>query len=310
MRWLLDCASVAVAHNRYAMRLSGSCYSLVVVVLLTASGGLAQTAAPATAHPTPVPGERLSTLELAKLSQNPIADMNTLPLQNEIHFGFGPDGRIQNVLYLLPVYPVAITSKVNLITRTVAPLVWQPQPTPSGGTRFGMGDILFSAFVSPQPTRSLSWGVGPAVLLPTGTNAGAGAESAGQWCAGPAAAIVYSPGPLVMGLLVDNIFSFNGREGAASVDALMMQPFFNVNLPKGFFLTTSPIITADWERPNDQRWVVPVGGGLGAVIRVGRFGIGLNAHAYWNAVKTDAAGEWTLRLTAAGLFPSRPETPR
>jgi hypothetical protein len=112
-----------------------------------------------------------------------------------------------------------------------------------------------------------------------------------------------------MGLLVNNIFSFNGRVGAPTVDALTLQPFFNVNLPKGFFLTTSPMITADWERPNDRRWIVPIGGGVGAVIKISRFGLGLNAQAYWNAVTTDAGGEWTLRFTVAGLFPSKREKP-
>jgi hypothetical protein len=282
----------------------------IVAVVLAARAGLAQPAAPAEAKPAPAPIPGYSTLELAKLSQNPIAPMNTVPLQNDINFGFGPDRRIQDVLYLLPIYPVSVSSKVNLITRTVAPLVWQPQPAPPGSTTFGMGDILFSVFVSPKSHGTLTWGVGPAILLPTGTNSGVGAQNLGQWCAGPTAAIVYSPGPLVMGLLVNNIFSFNGREGAPSVDALTMQPFFNVNLPKGFFFTTSPIITADWERPNDQRWIVPVGGGFGAVIKIGRFGLGLNAQAYWNAVTTDAGGEWTLRLSAAGLFPSKKEPPR
>jgi hypothetical protein len=292
------------------MRLERSSYgAIIVAVLLTTRGGMAQPDNPAQAPPAAPPNTVLSTLELAKLSQDPIADMNTLPLQNDLNFGFGPDRRIQDVLYLLPVYPVAVSSKVNLITRTVAPLVWQPQSTPQGSTTFGMGDILFSVFVSPRANGNLTWGVGPAILLPTGTNSGVGALNSGQWCAGPTAAIVYSPGPLVMGLLVSNIFSFNGREGAPSVDALSMQPFFNVNLPKGFFFTTSPIITADWERPNDQRWVVPVGGGFGAVIKIKRFGLGLNAQAYWNAVTTDTAGQWTMRLTAAGLFPSKKQNP-
>lgn len=293
------------------MRLKRSSYGAVTVVavLLTARGALAQLVNPAEARPSAAPSVSLSTLELAKLSENPIADMNTSPLQNDINFGFGPEHRIQDVLYLLPIYPVALSSKVNLITRTIAPLVWQPQTGPQGGTTFGMGDILFSAFVSPRSNGTLNWGIGPAILLPTGTNAGVGAQNSGQWCIGPTAAIVYSPGPLVMGLLVNNIFSFNGRAGAPSVDALTMQPFFNVNLPKGLFFTTSPIITADWERPNDQRWIVPIGGGFGAVIKIGRFGLGLNAQAYWNAVTTDAGGEWTLRLTAAGLFPSKREKP-
>jgi hypothetical protein len=293
------------------MRLQRSPYGAitVVAVLLTARGGLAQPVNPAEPAPGAAPSASLSTLELAKLSQSPIADINTSPFQNDINFGFGPDHRTQDVLYLLPIYPVALSSKVNLITRTIAPLVWQPQAAPQTGTTFGMGDILFSAFVSPRSNGPLTWGVGPAILLPTGTAPGVGALNSGQWCIGPTAAIVYSPGLLVMGLLFNNIFSFNGRDGAPPVDAMTLQPFFNVNLPMGFFFTTSPIITADWKKPNDQRWIVPVGGGAGAVIKISRFGLGLKAEAYWNAVTTDAGGDWTLRLTAVGLFPSKREKP-
>ena len=64
-----------------------------------------------------------------------------------------------------------------------------------------------------------------------------------------------------MGLLVNNIFSFNGRAGAPAVDALTMQPFFNVNLPKGFFFTTAPLITADWERRTISVGLSPSGAG-------------------------------------------------
>ena len=284
------------------MRQAATLLVLVAALLLARSGSAETTIPPS---PPPQPGALGPTEELAKQSQNPIAFLMSSPFQNDVNFDFGPDHRTQDVLYLLPVYPVSLGSKLNLITRTVVPLIWQPNLAPATGTRFGMGDILFSAYFSPKLRGNLTFGVGPAVLLPTGTISGPDAQNAGQWCIGPAGVITYSPGRLVLGLLVDNIFSFNGRDNAPAVDALALQPFFNVILPRAFFLTTSPIITADWERPNDQRWLVPVGGGFGAVFKIGSLPFSASAQAYWNAVRPDDGALWTLRLTVATLFPSK-----
>jgi len=37
----------------------------------------------------------------------------------------------------------------------------------------------------------------------------------------------------------------------------------NYNFPSGWYLTSTPTIVADWEADNDNRWTVPVGGGVG-----------------------------------------------
>jgi hypothetical protein len=61
--------------------------------------------------------------------------------------------------------------------------------------------------------------------------------------------------------LVLNLWSFAGDEDRANVNAMTFQPFLNYNLPKGWYLTSSPLITANWEA--DNRWTVPIGGGCG-----------------------------------------------
>ena len=47
------------------------------------------------------------------------------------------------------------------------------------------------------------------------------------------------------------------------------QYFINYNLDKGWYLSSSPIITANWKASNGNVWVVPVGGGVGRVFRLG-----------------------------------------
>ena len=69
------------------------------------------------------------------------------------------------------------------------------------------------------------------------------------------------------GFLILNFWSFAGDEDRADVNAMTLQPFINYNLPKGWYLTSSPLITANWEADDDNRWTVPIGGGSGAFSR-------------------------------------------
>jgi hypothetical protein len=61
--------------------------------------------------------------ELAKAAQNPVADLISLPFQNNTNFGYGPDDEIQNVLNIQPVIPFHLSENWNLITRTIAPVI-------------------------------------------------------------------------------------------------------------------------------------------------------------------------------------------
>ncbi len=116
------------------------------------------------------------TSELARAVQNPIADLISLPFQNNTNFNFGPRERTQNVLNIQPVIPVDLNEDWLMITRTIVPVVSQPSLFPGeDGRENGLGDTLFSAFVSPKDqdlwiAGQWLWGVGAAVLLPTSTD--------------------------------------------------------------------------------------------------------------------------------------------
>ena len=78
---------------------------------------------------------------LAKQTQNPISDLISLPFQNNTSFGLGPEDRTQNVLNIQPVIPLHLNEDWNLITRTILPIVYQPDVRSSSGGKFGLGDI-------------------------------------------------------------------------------------------------------------------------------------------------------------------------
>ena len=68
-------------------------------------------------------------------------------------------------------------------------------------------------------------------------------------------------------------------------------------------MVSAPIVTANWEANSGERWVVPFGGGLGRVFRVGSQPINTTAQAYYNAQKPTGGSQWSLRLQLQLLFP-------
>lgn len=88
----------------------------------------------------------LTAEQLAKLAQNPIADLAKGPFQNNTNFNCGPEAATRNMLNIQPALPVTINADWDLITRTIVPLIWRPAPAPNQATEFGLGDIqLFRA---------------------------------------------------------------------------------------------------------------------------------------------------------------------
>jgi hypothetical protein len=239
------------------------------------------------------------TAALAKAAQNPVANLISFPLQNNTAFGIGPYERAQNVLNIQPVIPFHISEKWNLITRTILPVVWQPNDGPTQGWS-GFGDLNPSLFLSPAKPGKLIWGVGPAFVLPTAT-----AEQLGQgkFSLGPSVVVLSTPGHWVLGALVNNVWSVAGPHERAVVNQMLLQWFVNYNMKKGWYFTTSPIITADWRAPSGNQAVVPFGGGMGRIMKIGFQPVNITGQFYGNAVHPAGASPWSMRLQIQLLFP-------
>ena len=258
-------------------------------------------------------GQEQSQEDLAKQAQNPIANMISLPLQNNTNFGIGPDeDEVQNVLNIQPVIPFSITENINLITRTILPVVTQPDfyTGEEDGSITGLGDITFSAFFSPKDSTKLTWGVGPIFLFPTATDGFLGAQSpsggeslgADKWGAGLSLIGLVMPGKWVIGSLISNVWSFAGS-GDQDVNLFTWQYFINYNLPKGWYLTSAPILTANWEADSDNTWTIPFGGGFGKLFSIGTQPINAQLSAYYNVEKPEFGPDWQLRFQVQFLFP-------
>ena len=153
------------------------------------------------------PASESGTERLAKETQNPIANLISVPFQNNFNFGIGPNDATQWVLNVQPVIPITLNKDWNLITRTIMPIINQPSPGPGIESAFGLGDINPTVFLSPKNSGKLIWGVGPTMTFPTATDSLLGN---GKWSAGPALVVLMMPGHWVIGALANNQWSLAG----------------------------------------------------------------------------------------------------
>lgn len=253
--------------------------------------------------------------DLAKKSQNPLANMIALPLQNNTNFGAGPEGETTtNDLNVQPVYPVGLPN-VTLINRVILPISYQGEfvpdrpvnPPPSVvppeqlGTKSGLGDTTYTAWFAPAGAGSVTVGAGPVFLFPTATEDRLGS---GKFSLGPSAVVFAVAGKWTLGALAQNTWSVAGDADRQDVNFFFSQYFINYNFGGGWYFSSAPIITANWEADSDNTWTVPVGGGLGRIFRIGSQPINATLQSFYNVVEPDDFGpKWSIRFQLQFLFP-------
>lgn len=293
-------------------------FALTITVLLTTSATYAQlsfpehllTLAPLEAGASGGTGEAektededkggLSKEELAKLAQNPVANLISVPFQNNFNFGLGPNNVCQYVLNVQPVIPITLSEDWNLITRWIMPIINQPSPAPGIRSASGLGDINPSFFLSPGKPGKIIWGIGPTATFPTATDSLLGA---GKYSVGPSAVALTIQGHWVIGALANNQWSVEGW-GPRNQNNFLVQPFVNYNLPNGWYLTSSPIITANWNATHRDMWTVPLGGGVGKIVKIGgKLPLNFQIAAYDNVATPREGADWQLRFQVQLMLP-------
>ena len=225
-------------------------------------------------------------------------------MANNFDFGIGEENRTGYSLSLQPWQAeVGTGAWLRAKSFSTLPIVYRPDSdAPAGGT-FGVGDPEISLFWSPRKTGSAVAGVGPVVRLPLATDESLGG---GKWSAGVTGVVIARPRGWLLGVRSYNLWSFAGDPDRADVNQFLLQYYIVRPLRSGWYLISSPIVTANWESPSGEQWVAPVGGGAGKLIRLGRRGLDLQAQVFYNAIhpETRPHARWNLRIQIQFLFGS------
>ncbi len=237
--------------------------------------------------------------ELAKKLQNPVADLISVPFQNNFEWGGGrsSDG-FKYTLNTQPVIPISLGADWNVISRTIIPTIHQEDVIPDSEQN-GMGDILQSLFFSPKEPGAggVIWGVGPAFLLPTSTTRFLGAE---KFSLGPTAVALRQSHGWTYGILMNHLWSVAGTSHTGNVNATFLQPFLTYTFKTHTTLGINTESTYDWA---DSKWTIPINPFVSQILKIGPQPISLQVGPKLYVEGPTGAPDWGLRFAFILLFP-------
>src|SRR5205809_2657882 len=255
--------------------------------------------------------------KLAKQLANPISSLISVPFQANEDFGYGPSHNgYKFTLNIQPVIRISISKDSNLILRTILPIVSQHDlfyvenvPKHLGfpaqnRSQDGLSDTTQSFFFSPKKPGpfGLVWGIGPALLYPTGTNDLLGT---GTFSIGPTVVVLKQIGGLTAGGLMNQLWSVAIEEHRSSFSQMFLQPFIAYTLKTHTTFTLSTESTANWNNtPGDAKWTVPLIFQISQILKIGKQPISLQVGGKYYADSPRYGPDWGVRFNLTLLYPT------
>lgn len=234
------------------------------------------------------------------------ADRGFFALPIELDLDSGAANGDASILRILPVYTFPVFDKWKLVNLDIITLADAPGGTPAfpgdpsqSSNKAGLSDLLHASFYTPDTSGQFIWGVGINMSLPTATDESLGS---GKWAAGPAIRLTYRSGPWNFGAIAGQRWSFAGSSNRSDVNQLLIRGAIRRRLNDDWYLVSAPIITANWDLAG-EKWLIPVGGGIGRRFSFGGYPWAWSAQGYYNAIKPDPAPDWVIRFGLTAAFP-------
>ena len=254
---------------------------------------------PVCAAQTPAPTQgptQHDAAELAKKLSNPVASLISVPFQSNFDTGMGTGSGWRYTLNFQPVIPFALSPKLNVISRTILPIIHQSKVA-NNGSQSGLGDITQSFFFVPESKR-LIWGVGPALLVPTATNGALGTRKFGI---GPTLILVKQQHEWTYGVLTNHIWSVAGSHERASVNSTFIQPILSYNTKDAWTYSLSMETSYDW---TGNHWSVPVGVTISKLLKFGKQPVSIGGGVRcWADRPAGGPDNCSPRIVVTPLFP-------
>jgi hypothetical protein len=254
--------------------------------------------------------DQKSMEDVAKQLNNPVADLWSLNFQFNRYYLQGDvtdRTREQDVLNFQPVLPIHLTNEWNLITRPVIPFVFStPDFEPGKGwdETSGLGDVAVFSLLSPAKlTSGIIWGAGPTFIFPTATNDALGQ---GKYQAGPAAVGLYIGKDWVFGTLAQQWWDFAGDNGnRPGTSQANIQYFIQYLFGDHWQIGMAPNILIDWKEDQENRFTVPVGLGIGKLVKIGPLPVKFTFEVDYMAIHPDDFGQhWGVRFQMIPVLPA------
>jgi len=169
-------------------------------------------------------------------------------------------------------------------------------PVPGTAADTGIGDLL-SAFLFSKKgehhgPHHFGWGL--AAQLPTGSGE---TLSSGKWSLGPSVEYEYIGDRLFVAVVALQLWSVAGDSERKDVNMMMIKPMITYDLNEKWKAVYMPYgISAYWNKPSDQRWYVPIGGGIQRQFNIGSKPSAFSVQYFHNAVRPDGGAEDDFRL--------------
>lgn len=243
--------------------------------------------------------------DLGQKAQNPLANLTIIPFQNNISFNNTQNKSTGYLLNIQPVFPLKV-GKLSIINRTTFGFGYVPGITaggssiPQGGQdngridgTWGALDLNWTGYFTPKSIGDIHWGFGPSVTLPLASDNRLGS---GKWSVGPSLVFVWQPSKWTIDVIFRQLWSFAGNNERPDVNQFYLQPLVAYNLHKGWALATMPVITANWDKIDGEKWLVPLGGGFNKIFKINKTPVLLMCHYYHHIAKPVLAPSSELRV--------------
>jgi len=247
-------------------------------------------------------GGEPSASELNRKLTNPVSDIWSIQSQfNNFELN---NGHWNNNWLFQPVLPVSLTKDLNLITRPVMPFynIVPHETAPNEFNRAaGLGDLALVELFSPANSGNWVLGAGPTAIFPTATSHFTGQ---GKWQLGPSAVVGYLTKTYFIGVFPQQWFSFAGEHGRPDTNQMNLQPIASIFWGEGWNAFYSGNILVDWNAPSPDVWTVPVGLGLGKVVKFGRLPVKFTLSVQYIPVHPRINGqEWNVQVQITPVIP-------
>jgi len=203
-----------------------------------------------------------------------------------------------------PVMPVSLTKDINLITRPVIQLYNSVPFTSMTGKEVrttAFGDWTQLELFSPANSGNWLLGIGPTFIFPT---AGSFYTGQGKWQIGPAVVLAYMTKKYIIGVFPQQWWSYAGDKSRANTNQINIQPIANLFFDGGWNVGYSGNILADWEAPTNNRWTVPIGLGVGKVVKFGRLPVKISLAGQYMVTQPGPVGQrWNIQLQVTPVLP-------